>query len=78
MFNVSSKGDSIECCLADPQIFWSLGSLISLTGTPRLPKGSNVVPFGVCYGFLVRDYNILPRKELHRRVWVGHGNGPQG
>ena len=36
-----------------------------------LPKGSNVVPFWVCYGFWVRDYNILPKKELHRRVWVG-------
>ena len=36
-----------------------------------LPKSSNVVPFGVCYGFLVRDCNILPKKELHRRVWVG-------
>ena len=36
-----------------------------------LPRGSYVVPFWVCYGFLVRDYNILPKKELHRRVWVG-------
>ena len=39
-----------------------------------LPKGSYVVPFWVCYGsamvFLVTDYNILPKKELHRRVWV--------
>ena len=36
-----------------------------------LPKGSYVVPFWVCYGFfLVRDYNILPKKELHRRVWL--------
>ena len=35
-----------------------------------IPKGSNVVPFWVCYGFGVRDYNILPEKELHRRVWV--------
>ena len=36
-----------------------------------LPKGSYVVLFWVCYGFLVREYNILPKKELHRRVWVG-------
>ena len=35
-----------------------------------LPKGPNVVPFWVCYGFWVRDYNILPKKELHRRVWL--------
>ena len=34
-----------------------------------LPKGSYVVPFWVCYGFLVRDYNIVPKKELHRRVF---------
>ena len=34
------------------------------------PKGSNVVPFRVCYGFSVRDRNILPKKELHRRAWV--------
>ena len=37
------------------------------------PKGSNVVPFWVCYGFLVRDYNILPKKELHRRVLGNYG-----
>ena len=36
-----------------------------------LPKRSYVVPFWVCYGFLVRDYSILPKKELHRRLWVG-------
>ena len=35
-----------------------------------LPKGSNVVPFWDLYGFWVRDYNILPKKELHWRVWV--------
>ena len=35
-----------------------------------LPKGSYVVPFWVCYGFLVRDLDILPKKELRRRVWV--------
>ena len=35
-----------------------------------LPKGSNLVPFWVYDGFLVRDDNILPKKELHRRVWV--------
>ena len=35
-----------------------------------LPKGSYVVPFWVCYCFLVRDYSILPKNELHRRVWV--------
>ena len=28
-----------------------------------------MVPFWVCYGFLVRDYNILPKTELHI-VWV--------
>ena len=40
-----------------------------------LPKGSNVVLFWVCYGFWVRDYNRLPKKELHRRVWVGWFGG---
>ena len=34
------------------------------------PKGSNVVPCWVCYGFSARDCNILPKKELHRRVWL--------
>ena len=43
------------------------------TRTYDLPKGSYVVPFWVCYGFLVRNYNILPKKELHRRVWVDVG-----
>ena len=38
------------------------------TASQGLPKGSYVVPFWVCY---VRDFNILPKKELHRRVWVG-------
>ena len=36
----------------------------------ELPKGSNVVVFGFVMGFWVRDYNILPKKELHWRVWV--------
>ena len=40
----------------------------------RLPKGSCVVLFGVCYGFWAGDYNILPKKELHRRVWVASLN----
>ena len=40
-------------------------------GGRDVPKGSNVVPFWVCYDVLVRDYNGLPKKELHRRVWVG-------
>ena len=44
---------------------------IPCTGFPTLPKGSYVVPFGVCYGFMVRGYDILPRKELHWRFWVG-------
>ena len=35
-----------------------------------LPKGSYIVSFGVCYGFLVRGYNILIKKELHGRFWV--------
>ena len=35
-----------------------------------IPKGSCVGPLWVCYGFLARDFNILPTKELHRRVWV--------
>ena len=37
------------------------------------PRGSNVVPFWVCYVFLERDCNLLPKKELHGRVWVGLG-----
>ena len=36
-----------------------------------LPKGSYGVPFWVSSGVLVRDYNMQPKKELHRRVWVG-------
>ena len=26
--------------------------------------------FGGLFWFLVRDYNIVPKKALHRRVWV--------
>ena len=26
-----------------------------------LPKGSNVIPFGVCHGFLLTSYSILPK-----------------
>ena len=38
----------------------------------NLPKGSYVVPFWVCYGFWGKGlyYNVLPKKEQHRRVWV--------
>ena len=46
------------------------GSGLAKGGSESLPNGSNVVPFWVCYGFWVRNYNILPKKELHRRVWV--------
>ena len=35
-----------------------------------LPKGCYVVPFGVCYGFLLRGYTILAQAELHCRFWV--------
>ena len=35
------------------------------------PKGSYVVPFWAFSGFLIRNFSILPKKELHRRVWVG-------
>ena len=35
-----------------------------------IPKGSHVLPFGVCYGFWVREYDLVPKKELLRRVWV--------
>ena len=35
-----------------------------------LPKGSNVVPFCVRYGFWVKDCNMLPKKELHWSIWV--------
>ena len=38
-----------------------------------LPKASNVVIFLVSYGFWLGDYNIQPKKELHRRVWVNWG-----
>ena len=37
---------------------------------PWLSKGSNVVPFWACHGSWVRDYSLLPKKELHRRFWV--------
>ena len=31
-----------------------------------------LVPVWVCYGFLLRDYNLIPQKEIvHRKVWVG-------
>ena len=39
-------------------------------GAKGLPKGSYVVPFGVCYGFWVRCCNILPKEELHWRFLV--------
>ena len=39
--------------------------------THKLPKTSYVVPFWFCYGFLVRDRNLLPKKGTHRGVWVG-------
>ena len=35
-----------------------------------LTHGLLCSPFWVCNGFVVRDYNILPDKELHRRSWV--------
>ena len=25
----------------------------------------HIAPFGICYGFLLRYYDILPNKELH-------------
>ena len=34
------------------------------------PKGSYAVPLWVCYVFLVKDYNLLHKRELHRRFWV--------
>ena len=39
------------------------------------PRAPMQFLFGVCYGFWVKDYNILPRKELHRRVLVKPGGG---
>ena len=36
-----------------------------------IPKGSYVVLIGVCYGFWVREFDIVPKKELHRRVCMG-------
>ena len=35
-----------------------------------IPKGSNVVPFWLLTYFLLRDYNILPKKELLLSLWV--------
>ena len=46
------------------------GSHAVAVGGFVIPKGSNVVPFRVCYGFGVRDYNRVPKKELRRRVWA--------
>ena len=39
-----------------------------------LPKGSYVVSFGVCYGFLVRGYNIYIYIHYPKRNYVG-GSG---
>ena len=33
-------------------------------------RGSNVVPFLVMIYLLLRDYNILPKKELHSSLWA--------
>ena len=44
---------------------------IPVFGPPLKPKGSYVVPFWVCYSVFVRDYNLLPQKELYWRFWVG-------
>ena len=27
-----------------------------------------IVPFGVCYGPLVKDYSLVPKKKMHRRI----------
>ena len=43
--------------------------IIAFFGTGIL-NNYHEVPFLVCYGF---SENILPKKELHRRVWVGLG-----
>ena len=37
--------------------------------TAKLPRGSDVVPFVVVTYFPLRDYNILPKKELHSSIW---------
>ena len=47
------------------------------------PRGSNVVPFWLWLIYLLKDYNILPRKELHLSLWVayarrGTGNASNG
>ena len=35
-----------------------------------VPRGSDVVPFLVMTCFLLCDYKILPKKELHWSPWV--------
>ena len=47
-----------------------LGYETTRARTWSLPKGSHVGLFGDWEGLLLRDYSILPKKELHRRVWV--------
>ena len=38
---------------------------------------SYVVPFWLCLLFLIRDYNLLPKKELHQSLLVGElGSAP--
>ena len=51
-------------------MFSSLGECNRFHAVETLPTGSYVVPFWVCYNFLVRDFYILPKKELHFRFWV--------
>ena len=38
----------------------------------QLPKGSHVIPFFVCCGFLAVEYSIQPNRELLWRSWASH------
>ena len=58
------------CCSPDhTQLIKDLGFEVLGAGRP-LSKGSYVVDSWVCYVFWVRGCNVLPKKELHGRVWV--------
>ena len=57
--------------------------LVSRTLIPKLGYGAFLLgqrlqcsSFLVLACFLLRDFNILPKKELHSSLWVGRGSNP--
>ena len=66
-------GNFFKSILGAPNSTKAQGSQIVLLRRKTgeiLPRGSNVVPFLVMTYFLLRGFNILPKKELHWSPWV--------